>query len=144
VPFTKIISSVRRFKSGIVQTVNDAVKDIESFVLDMNRERLDKGKLSTNRIIQPRYTIQYKRYKSARGGKTDNVDLLLEGDFRSAFYIEYTSDGFEITSSDFKRPFLVKRYSEDIFGLTIGEKTRLAVKLLPVLTNKLRDYIDGV
>ena len=44
--------------------------------------------------------------------------ILYMQNFHHSFYIEYQSDGFRITASDWKTYDLKEKYGKDIFGLT--------------------------
>jgi hypothetical protein len=49
-------------------------------------------------------------------------DLFLTGEFFNGFFVEVDNDSYLIYSKDEKTEDLVKRYSDDIFGLTDQNK----------------------
>ena len=69
-------------------------------------ERSDGG------AITPKYSKAYARLK----GKS-TPDLKLTGAFQEAIFAKSTSKTFVLSSKDKKKPFLVNRYSDNIFGL---------------------------
>jgi hypothetical protein len=104
------------------RVIREVLQDNKEIVLEMNSEEqlFEKGidrfgvKISSFAPYSPA-TLQIKRLK---GQPTNRVTLRDEGDFHFSFFIEFTSDGFEIKASDWKAANLVSGYGESILGLT--------------------------
>lgn len=67
-------------------------------------------------------TIKRKR---KLGQPYTRVTLRDKGDFHKAMRLVTDSEGFYVTSEDYKTPFLVKRYGAEIFRLTDKNFTRV-------------------
>lgn len=106
---------------NVDKIIDSTTKSIESMLIDANtHEQLYlHGKLSNGESLPP-YTLKSKWLKSAGGGdkRIQNMTLKDEGDFYKGWKIKYQKDQFTFYSTDSKTGELVKRYGEEIFGLT--------------------------
>ena len=89
-----------------------AAEKNEKKLVEINVDQLNKGLLSTGEKITPDYSPSYAAKK---GFKTPN--LKLEGDFQRGIGIERRNDFLVYDSTDFKSDKLIKKYSENIFGI---------------------------
>ncbi len=117
-----LIHSLSSVEEKIIQAIQDVIKNNAHWIVELNSEiqlyekgENRKGVELASYAPYSRATIAIKREK---GQPTGRVTLRDTGDFHRSFFIEYTSDSFEITASDHKTYDLVKEYGEDIFGLT--------------------------
>lgn len=116
-----LIYKLKSFEREIKDAIERTLKDNEYIILEMNTEDqlyergIDRfGRQIAEYAPYSPITIEIKKLK---GQPTGRVTLRDEGDFHASFYIEYTSDGFEIKASDWKTDMLVKGYGEGILGL---------------------------
>lgn len=133
------ISNLKSFRDGLHDMIQDIVRDNDYVIIDMNTQRLyDEGTRADGSIIFPQYTDFTARIKSEKGQITSHVTLKDEGDFYSAFYIDFVPEGFEISSNDSKTDGLEEKYGEGIFGLTTDQKYEFSKDyLLPELINEI-------
>lgn len=104
------------------QLIQDIIWKNEAYIVDMNAEEqlYEQGinRLGVDISDYAPYspvTIEIKRLK---GQPTNRVTLRDEGDFERSFFLEVGEKQFEIKASDFKTEDLVKKYGEQILGLT--------------------------
>ena len=102
--------------------IQDIIWKNEAYIVDMNAEEqlFEQGinRLGVDISDYAPYspvTIEIKRLK---GQPTNRVTLRDEGDFERSFFLEVGDKQFEIKASDFKTEDLVKKYGEQILGLT--------------------------
>lgn len=119
--------------------VESVIKN-ESEIIDLNTEQLNKGFLSTGKKTDKYASKEYENYKKAigKGESAPFMNLNLEGDFHSGFFIKEVNKKFiEFNSKDEKTNELEKRYSPDIFGLNEENKAEASQIILPDLQNSL-------
>ena len=104
------------------QLIQEIILKNEAYIVDMNAEEqlYEQGinRLGVDISDYAPYspvTIEIKRLK---GQPTNRVTLRDEGDFESSFFLEVGDKQFVIKASDFKTEDLVKKYGEQILGLT--------------------------
>lgn len=107
------------FVRNMAEWVELAVMDNEGQMLDLNRRQMLSGRMSDGKPIRPLYS---KAYAKRKGFTTP--DLYLKGDFQGDMALAVTGDQYEITSVDFKTPFLVARYGDGIFGIEDKKKAQ--------------------
>lgn len=113
---------------GLDNEIYNIVVELEPNMVEMQRERLFEGKLSTQEKIVPEYrpfTIFMKRIK---GQPTDRVTLFDEGLFYDNIFAKKENQTLIIESSDSKFTALQEKYGEHIFGLTTENKQTLREK----------------
>lgn len=107
------------FNTDINILLNKVLKDIENIIIDLNQvsQLNDKGIGSDGRSLgeYSPYTVEYKK---AKGQIWSHVTLEDTGEFYRGFYVRWSSDSFQIWSSDGKTPKLVMEWGDEIFGLT--------------------------
>jgi len=57
------------------------------------------------------------------------VTLRDSGEFGESFVVDYRGNEFVIEATDFKKQYLVQKYGDDIFGLTIQNIDRLSADI---------------
>jgi hypothetical protein len=101
------------------------VSSLEDTIVDMNTDQLMQGLNSKGESLGEYASAGYAEMK-----KTLNpagvVDLKLEGDFHSGFFIEAIKFPVRIDSKDSKTNKLVFHYGENIFGLVEQNKNILS------------------
>lgn len=136
-----LISRLKNFEDEIIKVIEEVVREFDYIILDMNAEDqlFQRGITSTDVEIASfapyaPLTVEIKRLK---GQPTSRVTLRDEGNFHHSFYIEYQSDGFRITASDWKTYDLKEKYGKDIFGLTDENFHEFAVDYVKPALNEL-------
>lgn len=143
-----LIGRVKTFESGLVSGlyVSEIIQENEAFIVNMNSEDqlYDKGitregvSISKYAPYRP-FTIKIKKQK---GQPTSRVTLMDEGDFYNSFYVDVGPDRFEIKASDFKTRDLMKKYGDEILGLTPENVRELIVHyILPNLQEKFKQIV---
>lgn len=137
---------LRRFKDSLPALLEDIIKDKEDVIVSaiaddqLYRRGINgKGeKIMSYAPYKPR-TIQRKKKK---GQPTTRVTLRDTGEFHKSMYVVFDSEGFYITASDEKKPFLVKKYGEKIFRLTDSNFSRIIRShIRKELVKRLRNII---
>jgi hypothetical protein len=64
------------------------------------------------------YAPRTIKNKQRKGQPTTRVTLKDTGAFHESMHVVFDSEGFYVTASDEKTPYLVKKYGGDIFRLT--------------------------
>ena len=118
----ELISRLKSFQNEMTKVIEEVVRKYEYIILDMNATDQLYGKGITRKGVEiasfapyANLTIEIKKLK---GQPTSRVTLKDEGDFHSSFFIEYQADGFQIKADDWKTSDLMKRYGDEILGLT--------------------------
>lgn len=113
---------LRAFKEDLPRYLEEAVREKESVIVDAVRKKQLYNRGINGRgvkIMSYRpYTPYTRQLKKAKGQPHARVTLRDTGIFHEWMYVEYTSEGFYITSEDIKTEGLVKKYGSEIFRLT--------------------------
>lgn len=116
----KLLRNIDRVQENLPDIIIDALLDNESELIDRNVEQLKQGLTKTGEKIEPEYASEeYGRLKKSLGSiaPLGTPDLILEGDFTAAWYVEKRGEGILFDSNDSKTPDLDEKY-KNIFGLT--------------------------
>jgi hypothetical protein len=97
----------------VATKVLEMVEADKSMLLQLNKQQLFENKDSNNKSLGLYASVPYAHKKGRL-----TVDLNLTGDFYAGFFIETKEFPVVFGSHDFKSPWLVKRYGQDIFGLS--------------------------
>lgn len=109
-------------------------------IAEINAYQMYQGKDSEDKPIEPFYkplTISIKRMK---GQPVDRVTLRDSGSFQDKMKVEVSGTRFTITSDDEKRDKLVKKYGEQIFGLSYEGKVEY---IRDTFMPRIKDYIES-
>lgn len=120
---------LRAFREQLPLYLEDAIRSKEDVIVSAiaNDQLFRRGvngqdvKIMEYRPYAPS-TISKKRRK---GQPYTRVTLRDTGAFHEAMHLVVDPEGFYITSDDYKRPFLAKRYGNSIFRLTDRNFTRI-------------------
>jgi len=118
----------------LVSLTLEVIYELEDYIVLQNKAQLFSGKRADGSSL-PLYAPSSK--------KKGKIKLYDQGYFYNGFHIVRTGS-FDITisSSDFKTPFLVKIYGEDIFGLSKDALGKFSKdKLLPILRDKVKNAL---
>lgn len=126
---------------------DEALKEIEKFILELNRDQLyEKGEINVNvpgtREHYAKSTIRQKT-KKAKFKKTDFVTLRWDGDFYDSFELIIFKEKFVIQAKDLKWGNWLEpnpRFGNAL-GLTEESKNSLRDKILPVIIKKIHNEL---
>lgn len=140
----ELIRRLKDFESRMFEIIEQVIRDNEDIITEMvSEDQLYERGIDGDGIAIDSYapyspiTIEIKQLK---GQPTSRVTLRDTGDFHYSFYIKYTSDGFEITASDWKTQDLIKGYGEAIMKLTDDNFRDIAINYVqPELVKLARE-----
>lgn len=120
---------LRAFKEHLPSMLEDIILDKEDVITsaiadDQLYRRGITGKEVKIASYAP-YAESTIKKKKKKGQPTTRVTLRDTGDFHKATFIVFESDGFYVTSEDYKTPFLIKKYGDEIFRLSDKNLTRI-------------------
>lgn len=133
----------------INRILDDSIREIEEFILDLNREQLyERGEIDVN---VPSWREQYaestkrQKVKGAKYKKIDFVTLRWEGDFYESFILIIFDDRIVIQAQDRKWGAFLEngnklRFSNAL-GLTEESRDKLKKELLPVLIRRIKEQL---
>lgn len=122
------------------------VDESKNVIKDFQELQLDYGFVSENGI-ETRLLYNDDDYA---GFKLDVVnpkakgfvDLKYEGDFYKGMYLDLTSDGMKINSTDWKTKHLTKKYGNNIFELSDKTAKRNAINyVIPRMTQIAKEIL---
>lgn len=140
------IEALKEFEDNIYDTIRLTVVDNEHIIADMNsqvqlyEQGIDRNgdKIAEYAPYRP-LTIQIKLMK---GQPTSRVTLRDTGDFHASFKVIANNISFFIDASDIKTDMLIKKYGEQILGLTEDNLNELIWEYIyPDLLTKLKDLV---
>jgi hypothetical protein len=131
----------------INKIVGDAIREIEDFIIELNREQLyEKGEINVNQPTKREYyaqsTIRQKQ-KQATFKKTEFVTLRWEGDFYDSFKVIVFDEEFIISATDLKWANWLegnKRFGNAL-GLTEASKEKLKEEIKPIIIRRIKDEL---
>lgn len=120
---------LRSFKDSLPMLLEDIIRDKEDVIVsaiadDQLYRRGINGKGKKIMDYRP-YAAKTIRIKKKKGQPTTRVTLRDTGAFHESMFVVFDSEGFYVTASDEKMPWLIKRYGEEIFRLTDKNFTRI-------------------
>jgi hypothetical protein len=115
---TTIIDFQERIKNvDLNRLAAQTMRQTEKDFIDWQKEQLFSGKLSTGGKIKPPYRKTTVIIKKKKGQPIDRVTLKDTGWFYDGIILDIGLQTYKVTSEDDKTPFLLTRYTENIFGL---------------------------
>lgn len=121
------LSSFQQDLEQLRATLNQVTVDVEKKALEENKKQLRSGKYSNDSLIKPDYNEYYADYKgflNSYKAPFGTPDLFLSGSFYKSFKVDVENTILDINhdGSVFYADGLVRRYSENIFGLSQKSK----------------------
>jgi hypothetical protein len=114
-----------------------------NYIEDLNRDQLEHGQLSDGSDIKPFYKKGTVVARKKKGLQTAVVDLKDEEKFYKGIRTKPVANGdTELDSADPKTPYLVKRYSDRIFGLTVPSTEQLQDRLKPFIQDDFKQALQ--
>lgn len=107
----------------LIDVVNDAIEVVVATKEEMaklNVEQLAEGQDSEGKKLSPKYRNRSYARKKNQMNLTPgfgNPDLILTGAFTEKLSVAVSGQSFSFSSGDSKRPDLVSKYGDNIFGL---------------------------
>lgn len=142
----KIVSLIDKLRSARAELLDIAVEvidDSEEEIITLNQDQLFAGETADGKEISPQYTPFTIAIKKRKGQPFDRVTLLDTGSFYGKMKIKTIGQILDISSDDPKTPLLLKKYGEEIFGLT--EENRIDLEniiLKPRFEEKLKFKLE--
>jgi len=138
---------LRLEKIDINKIVDDSIREIEKFILELNQKQLyEEGVIDvTNPSKREHYapaTIRQKK-KSATFKKTEFITLRWDGDFYSSFKLIIFDKFFVIQAKDLKWANWLEpnpRF-ENALGLTEESKEEVRQIILPVFLKRIKEEL---
>lgn len=124
----------QRFQT-VINTFDDIVFDAmqknEESVTEYNRRQLnEEGIDKFGAAITPAYSFATVAIKRQKGQEANHVTLRDTGSLQRGLFIKRNGDSFDIESRDSKFSDIVKKYGDEVFGLTSESKRQLWVGVL--------------
>lgn len=137
------INQLEEIQNNMDAFILGVIKANESKILQLNTESqlFEKGIDSDGRKLQPPYQPATKQRKRKKGQPTNRITLRDEKDFHLSFLVRYGIDDFEISSTDPKSIYLLRRYGKGIFGLTDDSIKEVRKMVLPLLVAKVKSKL---
>jgi len=130
----------------INKILDECLKEIEDFILELNRDQLyEKGQINVNEPQKrEKYSAAYKRFKERKATfkKTEFVTLRFDGEVYDSFKLIIFEKVFLISATDLKWNWLGENERfKNALGLTEESKTKLRAELLPLIIEKIKNVI---
>jgi len=137
--FDELIDNLKKVESELIITLSDVINDNSDKLEQAQRDQMAKGKNTDNNNIGRLKNKGYALRKKANGGKAplNIADLKNKGDFYKGIKASADRNTFTLTSTDSKKDFLIKRYTEQIFGY--NNKTFTSVKNVVLIPGMIED-----
>jgi hypothetical protein len=143
-----IEDKISKLKSiDVNKILDEALKEIEEFILDLNREQLyERGQIDVNNPgTREQYAESTKKQKVKRAQfkKTEFVTLRWNGDFYDSYKLIIFEKEFIISATDLKWANYLEgnpRFGNAL-GLTEESKTKLRAEILPIIVKKIKDEL---
>ncbi len=106
-----------------IERVNEInVKKATGKMIDANKDQLSQSKLTTGQKITPKYAPSTHKKKGF-----PNPNLYDKGDWQDGFFIDVSMSKtmLKFNSTDYKTPFLIKDYSNNILGNTESDSEKI-------------------
>lgn len=143
-----LISNLKTLQPYVEQRLDGQINVHLQQMANMERERLSQGKNKDNELLRRNegfypYSPQYTKYKRAKGGRVDVVDLKLDGDYHKGITASKTGRlKATLYSRDKKDNFLPNNY-DGIHGLTNNNKALIKESIAPVIVKAVKDKITS-
>ena len=98
--------------------VIDIVRENEKMLIQMNVDNLFAGIDNEGKQIVPPYKPSTIKRKRRKGQPFNRVTTRDEGDHHESIFVKYSDDEFELDAADFKKKYLVRKYGQELYGLT--------------------------
>lgn len=125
----------------IEAVVARATNQHEGDIVSANQEQLQQGQLATGRPVTPFYKPSTVKQKKKKGQPADKVTLKDKNTFYQGFYAKASGRTIEQGSTAPQTPYLLNRYTDSIFGLSVASQSEVADRLRPTLQTEFRSAV---
>lgn len=155
-PLTRWINKLEAVQRIAEQSMEKAVENSESTLVELQKDRMDLGldvngnfieynKRRTSELNETgAYTKKYSKYKSSRGGKTNVVDLELTGEYKRSLKAKTTATpngiDVDIESNSNHAKFIEKNYN-DIYGLDKKQQDLIEKVISKQVETDIENYL---
>lgn len=132
-----INQQIKSFKKhNFEKVLLNVIKDHDNEIIDLNADDqlFTKGVDSDGDSLPEYKSSEYRRLKRMLNPNSV-TDLKLTGDFHQGFYVDAGRFPINIDSRDSKTGELVRKYGENIFGLTDENLVEFAQSILSSIQN---------
>lgn len=143
-PLTKWINTLKHLELNLNNGLDQDVNSMLGEFADMQRDRIDKGvnaegeRLERNTGEYYPYSPSYTKYKRAKGGKVNVVDLNLTGNFTRDIKATKVGKGkVHLWSTDYKNGILQSNY-DAIFGFSPQQVEKLKEMFKQMLFKRIK------
>lgn len=120
---------LRAFKDSLPYLLEDVIRSKEDIIVSIIADRQLYRRGINGKGIKIMDYAPYKpstiKAKMRKGQPTTRVTLRDTGAFHESMFVVTDDNGFYVTASDDKTPYLIKKYGEEIFRLTDKNLTQL-------------------
>lgn len=117
--------------------------DQKQSVIRLNQEQMLANQDNEGGSLGEYQSEGYRRWKLKKG-RSGKVDLYNTGAFQQAMKLNALSKvKYELTSTDSKKPMLVKKYGIKMFGLSPDSISEYRREFMPDLVSKVKNYINA-
>lgn len=121
----------RRVETNLTDIVYASMEANEDSVTEYNRRQLNEEGIDMfGAAITPAYTFATVAIKKQKGQEANHVTLRDTGSLQRGLFLKRNGDNFDIESRDSKFADIVKKYGDEVFGLTSESKRQLWVGVL--------------
>lgn len=147
-PLDSWLYKLRNLKTIIEDEMDRTLNNNKDVLADVQREQLSDGINSdgdrlerADKAYYP-YALSYARYKRARGGRVDVIDLKLTGRFHRLIQARRIGRlKYVLFSTDSKEESLTTKY-EKVFGISNVYKKRIIEQIGVVLKSNLKNRLN--
>jgi len=113
-----LIEDLKKVEAKLNITLSNTINDNSKQLEDAQRDQMSIGKNALGNNIGRLKNQGYANRKKANGGKAplNIADLKNTGEFYRGVKASATNTVFTLTSTDDTKPYLIKRYTDEIFG----------------------------
>ena len=121
-----------------------AMKESEPDLIELNKEQMLSGIRADGEEIGQYKSISYALEKNKLNPKAGfgAVDLRLTGQFQSEMLLQVWGENYSIISDDPKTGKLADQYGEEIFGLTVENKTVANEIIVPSIIQQSKSILE--
>ena len=137
---TTIAEMYRRFSSfSLKEDLPYIIAEDESMLAEMNVKQMFEQGIDSKGQQLPPYSATTESIKRQKNQPIDRTTFRDTGSFHNNLYAEVDDPFIKFDSTDYKTPILIDKGGEDIFGLTIDNKSKYVKE---TLFQKIKKYIQ--
>lgn len=128
---------------NLVAEIEALLDEMDGRIITLVQGQLAEGKRGDGSLM-PKYSPSTKLIKQRKGRTLigERISLIDTGEFWRGFFATTYSGDIEVDSKEWKRDFLVERYGEEIFQVSVDSLSVIVEEMLPSLQKKVHDYLS--